>query len=150
MGSPAPPIERAARAAAVAVVADALGDLVEGAGDVALEVAEMGVDRGRELGVADLASGLVLGGVIDQGGEVQLHAIDQRLATNGPGREVLRVRVERDRAGLAGGERHDEVGVRLGEVGAGDASFEGLGRRGRGIDHVVRLASRIQEGEYDN
>jgi hypothetical protein len=59
-----PAIEGAARAAVVAVIADALGDLLERAGDVALEIAQMGVDRGRERGVTDKAAGIVLRRII--------------------------------------------------------------------------------------
>jgi hypothetical protein len=44
--------------------------------------------------------------------------IDQRLAADGAGGEVLRVRVERDGAGFTGRGRHDEISMRFGDIAA--------------------------------
>src|SRR5258708_32388190 len=82
-------IERPARAAVVAVVADTLGDLLERAGNVALEIAQMGIDRFRQLRVPDGASRLVLGRFRDQGGEMKPDPIDQRPAADGAVRELV-------------------------------------------------------------
>ena len=60
----------------------------------------MGRDRGQEIGVADSAPGLVLGGVGDKSGEVLLHPLDQRLAADGAGGEIFRVRVDAIGQGL--------------------------------------------------
>jgi hypothetical protein len=74
--------------------------------------------RRQEFGVADDAAGLVCGGVLDERGEMRLHPLDQRLAADGAGGEVLRVRVERDGAGFTGRERHDEISMRFGDIAA--------------------------------
>jgi hypothetical protein len=81
----------------VAFLTDMLGDLLERAGDVAPEVAEMGVDRRpgarrrgwRRLGSFAAAFSMSV---------VRCASIrsDQRVAADGAGGEVLRLRVERD------------------------------------------------------
>src|ERR1700739_2605041 len=106
---PSPAVEGAARAAGVTLLADALGDPLEGAADVALEVAERSRDRGAELSLADQVAGLLLGRIIDKHGQLRLDAVDKALAAHRAGGEILRLGLARDRHRLAGRERQDEV-----------------------------------------
>jgi hypothetical protein len=87
--------------------------------DVALEIAERGRDRVAELGIADRVAGLVCGRILDERGEMRPDPVDQVLAADRAGTEILGVGLERDRGRRTRRQCHDEIGVCLADVGHG-------------------------------